>query len=247
LKNLSLYYKKFSYNSYSFKNLIVVKRSYFSNLDIKDCLDLNKISSYAKLIFKQRKKIFFFDKFLLKWLMSYNNLSAFQGRNIDTINKLLRTFLISGKKVKSYNSLVQSFFKIYAVVGLESYANISNNYHYFREFLFNKELNKELNGLTAILNWLFFWYQPIFCVKCSLVPKKYRKKLKKKYVYTVSYIDPKKRKNISLRWMLHFLDSFSSYKFHNRLFLLFSDLIFNFKKSLMYERKVKMYKKMFKV
>ena len=71
--------------------------------------------------------------------------------------------------------------------------------------------------------------------------------LKKKYIYSSTYVEPQKRKNVALRWLLHFLDNFSSYNFKNRLFLLFSDLIFNFKGSFIYSRKVKMYKKMFKI
>lgn len=210
-------------------------------------LGLDKSQNYLRLIARQKKKNFFFDKFLLKHLILRSNLKVASYTQSSTLNKLYRTFVVSGKKLKAYNVVTTSFFKVYSVINLDIYREISKNYLYFKEFLFNKELNRELNSLSAIINWLFFWYQPIFCVKCSLVPKKYRKKLKKKYVYSVNYIDPFRRKNISLRWMLHFLDSFNSYSFNNRLFLLFSDLIFNFKKSMMYDRKVRMYRKMFKI
>lgn len=210
-------------------------------------LGLNKNYNYLKLISKQKRKGLFFDKFLLKHLVILGNSKTNAYLQSSTLNKLYRTFIVSGKKLKTYCAVMSSFFKVYSVINLDVYREISKSYLYLKEFLFNKDLNKELNSVVSIMGWLFFWYQPIFCVKCSLVPKKYRKKLKKKYVYTVSYIDPIRRKNISLRWMLHFLDSFSSYRFSNRLFLLLSDLIFNFKKSIMYDRKVRMYKKMFKI
>lgn len=210
-------------------------------------LGFDKSQNYLKLIAKQKKKGLFFDKFLLRHLVVKGISKDMRYIQSSTINKLYRTFVVSGKKLKSYSAVTASFFKVYSVINLDTYKDISRGYLYFKEFLFNKELNRELNSLSAIINWLFFWYQPIFCVKCSLVPKKYRKKLKKKYVYSVNYIDPFRRKNISLRWMLHFLDTFNNYNFNNRLFLLFSDLIFNFKKSIMYDRKVRMYRKMFKI
>lgn len=234
----------FKANVYTLDSLKVVKYVYIK--DTLVFLGWKNSQNYLKLISKQKKKYLFFEKFLVKNILSSNLKKTTYLKN-NVLNKFFRTFLVSGKKIKVYNALIFSFFRVYATINLDIFKNLSQTYLYFKEFLFNKELNKELNNITAIIDWLFFWYQPIFCVKCSLVPKKYRKKLKKKYVYAVNYIDPLKRKNISLRWMLHFLDSFNNYNFKNRLFLLLGDLIFNFKKSVMYDRKVRMYRKMFKV
>ncbi len=246
MKNFSLYSCSLCYNTHLLDN---VKLS--QSIQVRNCysafLSSCRHSYFLKLIAKQKKKGLFFDKFLLKYLIAGTVNKQRSYLQNSTLNKLYRTFIVSGKKIKAYSTIMSSFFKVYSVINLEIYKEVSKSYLYFKEFLFNKELNKEFNSVSSIVNWLFFWYQPIFCVKCSLVPKKYRKKLKKKYVYSVNYIDPTRRKNISLRWMLHFMDNFSSYKLNNRLFLLFSDLIFNFKKSVMYERKVIMYRKMFKI
>jgi hypothetical protein len=174
-----------------------------SVLCFKNCyaffLNINKNFNYLRLIAKQRKKNIFFDKFLLRYLVSSSGVNSRNYIKSNTLNKLFRTFIVSGNKIKVYKSVMFSFFKMYSVINLEIYKEISKSYLYFKEFLFNKDLNRELNSVASVVNWLFFWYQPIFCVKCSLVPKKYRKKLKKKYVYSVNYIDPLRRKNVSLR------------------------------------------------
>lgn len=245
MKSLIFYGRSVSYNAY-----LVDKLKYFDISSFRGVYSMRdnfyKNTNYLKLINKFRKKNLFFDKFLLKFLIT-KRLRSNTYIQQSLLNKFFRTFIISGKKLKVYNATMYSFYRLYSIVNLDIYKNLASNYLYFKEFLFNKELNKELNNVVSIVDWLFFWYQPIFSVKCSLVPKKYRKKLKKKYIYAVNYVDPLKRKNVSLRWILHFLDSFNNYKFNSRLFLLLSDLIFNFKKSIVYDRKVRMYRKMFKI
>lgn len=201
---------------------------------------------YLKVVFF--KKLDIFSQFFLKQIIVVSSNKNFKKYlNSDIVNKLFRSFMKSGKKLKIYNIVLFSFFKIYSLLNLNMFYEITKNYLYFKEFLFNKELNKNFNNASVILNWLFFWYQPMFFVKCVLVPKKYRKKLKKRYIYSADYLEPYKRKNVALKWMLFFLSTFNNYKAKNRLFLLFSDLIFNFKNSIVYTRKIKMYKKVFKI
>lgn len=201
---------------------------------------------YIKITFI--KKIEIFNQFFFKHIIFISFNKKFKNYLVSNIlNKLFRIFMKSGKKLKIYNFLLFSFFKLYSMLNLNMFTEISKTYVYFKEFLFNKELNKNFNNMSVILNWLFFWYQPMFFVKCVLVPKKYRKKLKKRYIYSADYVEPKKRKNIALKWMLFFLSTFNNYKAKNRLFLLFSDLIFNFKNSIVYTRKIKMYRKVFKI
>lgn len=201
---------------------------------------------YLKVVFF--KKLDIFSQFFLKQMVVISSNKNFKKYlNSDIVNKLFRSFMKSGKKLKIYNIVLFSFFKIYSLLNLNMFYEITKNYLYFKEFLFNKELNKNFNNVSVILNWLFFWYQPMFFVKCVLVPKKYRKKLKKRYIYSADYLEPYKRKNVALKWMLFFLSTFNNYKAKNRLFLLFSDLIFNFKNSIVYTRKIKMYKKVFKI
>ena len=203
---------------------------------------------FTRYLYFQRNKVKNFNQFFIKYFLTNNTIENNKKIIIaDILNKLNKTFMVSGYKLKSYTNIHYSFFKLYSMLNIETLGFVSKNYVYFKEFLFNNVLDRNLNSAYSIINWLFFWYQPMFYVKCSLVPKKYRKKLKKKYVYSASYVDVSKRKNIALRWVLFFLNTFNSYKTKNRLFLLFSDLIFNFKNSIVYSRKIKMYKKVFKI
>jgi hypothetical protein len=66
-------------------------------------------------------------------------------------------------------------------------------------------------------------------------------------MYSVSYIESHKRNNFAIHWLLFFLTNFNNYKLNNRIFLLFTDLLFNFKNSIIYKRKIQMYKKVFKL
>lgn len=86
----------------------------------------------------------------------------------------------------------------------------------------------------------------MFSAQCTVVPKKYRKKLKKKYLYKIIYIDQNKRQNLALREIFFFLKTFKSHSVKDRYFLMLCDIIFNFKNSLMYKKKILMYKKLFK-
>lgn len=232
------------------KNLGLSQNLYKKMYTIKNSFHLNNsvYLYYLWTILSQKNRVKTFNQFFLKYFFS-NNIVKHKTKAIskDILNKLVRTFMVSGFKIKSYNNVHYSFFKLYSMLNIEIFNSISKNYVYFREFLFNNMLDRSLNNAYNIVNWLFFWYQPMFYVKCSLVPKKYRKKLKKKYVYSASYVDILKRRNIALRWILFFLNTFNSYKTKNRLLLLFSDLIFNFKNSVVYTRKIKMYKKVFKI
>ncbi len=229
-----------------YRNQIFYKKVY----KIQKLFNLNNsiYMYFIWYIYFQKNRMKNFNQFFIRYFLS-NNIVKNNSKIIskDILNKLNRTFMVSGYKLKSYINVHYSFFKLYSMLNIEIFNSISKSYVYFKEFLFNSVLDKSLSNAYNIINWLFFWYQPMFYVKCSLVPKKYRKKLKKKYVYSASYVDVLKRKNIALRWILFFLNTFNSYKAKNRLLLLFSDLIFNFKNSIVYTRKIKMYKKVFKL
>jgi hypothetical protein len=127
------------------------KLIYFKNCNAT-LLNLYKNSYFLRLIARQAKKSVFFDKFLLRHLIFKNNVNQKRYIQGNTLNKLYRTFTISGKKIKAYNAIMNSFFKVYSVINLEVYNEVSKNYLYFKEFLFNKELNREFNSALAIVN-----------------------------------------------------------------------------------------------
>jgi hypothetical protein len=150
LKNFSLYTCSLCYNGYLLDNIKLKPLIYFKNCN-SALLNLYKNNYYLKLISKQKKKSLFFDKFLLKHLISKNSINQKSYIQSNTLNKLYRTFVVSGKKIKAYNSIMSSFFKIYSVINLDIYKEVSKNYLYFKEFLFNKELNREFNSVASLV------------------------------------------------------------------------------------------------
>jgi hypothetical protein len=78
------------------------------------------------------------------------------------------------------------------------------------------------------------------------VPKKYRKKLKKKYLVKIQYVDKLKRKNVALKNILLHSFNYSNYSIFSRITLNMFDTIFNFKDSKPYKRKLQIYKKLLK-
>jgi hypothetical protein len=150
LKNFSLYGGLLSYKIHSLAVAKLSNLSYFNNC-YAFFLGLNKNYNYLKLISKQKRKGLFFDKFLLKHLVILGNSKTNAYLQSSTLNKLYRTFIVSGKKLKTYCAVMSSFFKVYSVINLDVYREISKSYLYLKEFLFNKDLNKELNSVVSIM------------------------------------------------------------------------------------------------
>ena len=68
-----------------------------------------------------------------------------------------------------------------------------------------------------------------------------------KNYYKIDYLNNFKRKNIAIKNILNYLNSFKNYSVLDRLVLVLSDIIFNFKNSLVYKRKLIVYKKIFRL
>jgi len=82
---------------------------------------------------------------------------------------------------------------------------------------------------------------------CVVVPKKYRKKLKKKYLYKVKYLGTNSRLSKSLRFIKNYKNSLKYYTSFNRELFTYLDLILNYKFSYIFLKKISVYKKVFKV
>lgn len=84
-------------------------------------------------------------------------------------------------------------------------------------------------------------------MECSLVPKKYVKKLKKKYIYKIKYLSMNYRVNKSLKWIRNYMNSLKYNSINNRSLFCYLDLILNYKFSYIYLKKISVYKKIFKI
>ena len=82
---------------------------------------------------------------------------------------------------------------------------------------------------------------------CTIVPKKYRKKVKKKYLYKVKYLGIKGRVSKSLKWIQNYKNSLKFYSVIDRELFCYLDLILNYKLSYVYLKKIIIYKKIFKI
>jgi hypothetical protein len=82
---------------------------------------------------------------------------------------------------------------------------------------------------------------------CVVVPKKYRKKLKKKYLYKIKYLNSNARLNKSLRLIKNYKNSLKYNSIYNRELFCYLDLILNYKFSYIFLKKISIYKKVFKV
>lgn len=104
-------------------------------------------------IYFQKNKVKNFNQFFIKYFLS-NNISKNSTKILskDILNKLNRTFMISGGKLKSYINVHYSFYKLYGMLNIEIFNSVSKNYIYFKEFLFNSILDKSLSNAYNIIN-----------------------------------------------------------------------------------------------
>ena len=74
----------------------------------------------------------------------------------------------------------------------------------------------------------------MFCIECSVVPKKYKRKLKKKYLYKVKYLNKGKRTSKVLNWITKYSNTLKNFNFLNRQLLVYLDILLNYKNSYIY-------------
>ena len=168
--------------------------------------------------------------------------------NLTEQKNKLGSFLLTGGKLNSNMILTFSVFQyIYKIFYKQAEITKNLNYTYTKEFLFNFLKYKNFNNILFILNWIYSWVKPMFLVECNLVPKKYRKKIKKKYLYKIKYLNIRNRMNKSLQWVNNYKNSLAFKSKFNRELFCYLDLMLNYKSSFIYLKKITTYKKVFKV
>lgn len=197
-----------------------------------------------------------FNKKIKKNTKNYTNLYLVYNTYLNLNNFLL--IKNTNQLTFKYNSLKGNFNKnaiithsVFAYIYKLFYNNhnyLDNlNYKYTKEFLYNFFKYNNYNNFNFILSWVFSWIKPIFFMDCVVVPKKYRKKLKKKYLYKVKYLNVNSRLNKSLRLIKNYKNSLKYYSSFNRELFTYLDLILNYKYSYIFLKKINIYKKVFKI
>ena len=200
---------------------------YYKDLEKKACVNLTNFISYSKnsLSIKERKNYIQFVK----------------------IKNLVSFFLKNGSFLKISIEIFKVFSKMFNLFGSLNNNILEKNYKYFKEFFYNFSIFRNYNNLNYLNNWIFEWNELLFAIDCTVVPKKYRKKLKKKYLYKVKYLNKTKRLFKVLNWFVKYSNSIKNYSLNNRIFLVYLDTILNYKNSYIYNKKLLVYKKIFKI
>jgi hypothetical protein len=203
----------------------------------------------SQSIFNVHKK---FLIYLSDFLYYNRNLINYSKDSFLTKNLLLSSSIIPFiiKNGNTFTNSVQ-FFNLFTKFYTMSFSDILvekfNSYKYYKEFFYNFKRYNNYKNLNFLLSWVFSWMQPMFHIECSTVPKKYRKKLKKKYLYKIKYLNKNKRLNKAINWVVKYANTLKNYKFSDRHLLVYLDLLLNYKNSYLYNKKLLVYKKIFKL
>ena len=179
----------------------------------------------------------------------YNNRSDVQPKKVNYIisSRTISFFIKGGNSFTNSILMYNLFTQFYKIMYNNTSVFQLNNYKYYKEFFYNFTRYKNYKNLNYLLNWIFFLVEPMFHIECSVVPKKYRKKLKKKYLYKIKYLNKNKRINKILNWISRYSNTIKNYSFLNRQMVVYLDLLLNYKNSYIYNKKLLIYKKVFKV
>lgn len=177
-----------------------------------------------------------------------NNFTCVDNKVVSNkIRGLVNFFFNNGNFMRSSITLFDVFSKLYILFYNKDSSILNKNYKYFKEFFYNFSISKDYNNINFLNNWLVGWNELIFTIECTVVPKKYRKKLKKKYLYKVKYLNKGKRLNKIFNWLSKYSNSIKNFNCVNRLLLVYLDTVLNYKNSYMYNKKLLVYKKIFRI
>lgn len=200
---------------------------------------------YLFNVIKLQKK---FTLCLFDFLYYNSNYKSEKNKYVNVTSANVVPFLLKGgDSFKNSVLLFNLFAKFYKIAYNQVAYNKLDNYKYYKEFFYNFYRYNNYKNLNYLLSWIFSWVQPMFCVECTVVPKKYRKKLKKKYLYKVKYLNKNRRLSKALNWIIKYSDTIKNFNVLNRQLLVYLDLLLNYKNSYVYNKKILIYKKVFKL
>jgi len=145
-----------------------------------------------------------------------------------------------GKKIKTSIYLYKGLLEFFKVIFFQN-SKIDD----YGEFVFDlKPINP--GSLEDLLSYFNELLRPIFFLKIKKLDKRYRKKLKKKFVSHITYIKPNKRSNLTLFAISFSIKLNSEQDIKNRISKSFLELVLEDKNSYLYKRKLYMYSRILK-
>lgn len=163
--------------------------------------------------------------------------------------KLMRLFFKNGRILSMSKLFLSVMSKIYSYLDKPSSfpKDLQEGYLNTNEFTFVLENSKQMYNVSAILDWVISLNSSQFELRLQRLPKKYKKKSKKKYNYKIQYLQKTKKSINTLRWVYLTSYNFNTHSIERRLFLNMLDLLLNFKRSLLFLKKVSLYKSFLKL
>lgn len=118
--------------------------------------------------------------------------------NYNNFSKLVQTNLTDGKKILFLNKISKAFKLFFYLFFFKN--NIFFNYRsIYLLFLSYFQSSRSFYKINSIINWLSDLLEPAFLIKCFNVPKKFRKKLNKRYTFSIHYLPKIKRTKVFLK------------------------------------------------
>ena len=172
-------------------------------------------------------------------------------KTVNYFNLFIKTLIKNGSFLKMLNSLssVFKFFFFYLKKKNLNSLNLSN-YSYFQFIsLFFLNNNNSLVSVNTVLWWVLNFLDVNFWITCVKIQKK-SKNLKKtdiKYDTKIKIFSNSIKRYKNTFKILRLESSLNSAKtLEQRLFFTFFDIVFNYKQSSLYSKKLFVYKKLFK-
>lgn len=171
-----------------------------------------------------------------------NNNSLRRDKNVTMYNLFLKGILKNGLKCrynKHSNFFLESFF-----FNLNNKNEDFLKYDNYEFFCFILKRNNCYNDINYILDLIIPTYNCIFDIKTKKNPK--HLKSEKKYSHQIVYVPRGRRIKKSLKSMSFYIENYKNYFLWERLFWLFTFIIFNSKRSFLVKKREFIYKKSLK-
>lgn len=130
-------------------------------------------------------------------------------------SRLLHTLNKNGLYKTSWKILTAWNYKQYKLTKLNTVIDF-NLYPLWNEFKFNALKDPKLKNIRTIFSNLYKKSQVAFKITCVQVDKKYRKKLKKKYLFQLNYIPNNYRENFFFKNLIFFIKKSEERGFFNK-------------------------------
>lgn len=144
-----------------------------------------------------------FIRTINKKIKNFKDRSFNRDKNLNILKKYYNISIYNGKKesfFNNFNSFLKLFFFIFIKKNnyFDSYINYSNLY----KLLDLKKINFDFSNL---IKDFLYEYTSIFDIQICKVPKKYKLKFKKKFLFELKYIYNKKRLKYTLKLLNNFI------------------------------------------